>query len=60
MELNILNKVNSPSDVKKLNNEELNILAQEIRYPQSISILQFSSVCMFGIWDLTEYINKLL
>ena len=31
MELNILNKVNSPSDVKKLNNEELNILAQEIR-----------------------------
>ena len=32
MKLNILNKVNSPSDLKKLNREELNLLSDEIRY----------------------------
>ena len=32
MKLNILDKVNSPSDLKKLNLEELNLLSEEIRY----------------------------
>ena len=31
MKLNILNKVNSPSDLKKLNREELNLLSEDFR-----------------------------
>lgn len=60
MEYTILDKINTPEDVKKLNNEELNILSEEIRefLVQSISKTGGHLASNLGVVELTLAIES--